>query len=311
MLLALYGRYIYLPYNARVGSAKDEKMRPQTQKKARQHFGRISNKVFSRNDLSEILDAHRSGWEALDLSTISLIKFLVNKELLKEAVFASAKYSPIVRYVRGNPSPYAFALSLRKESFLSHQSALELHGLAPSGTIIYVNQEQSPKSAPEGMAQGSINLAFKTAQRRSNYVFDHAGYRYVLVAGKNSGKAGVVAVSTAANETGAVTDLERTLIDIVVRPAYAGGLECISRVYRESARKVDVDHMIELLKSLDYAYPYHQSIGFLLERAGQPEADCCELREMGTVFDFYLDYGLKQPAYDKKWHLYYPRSLDL
>jgi predicted transcriptional regulator of viral defense system len=294
----------------RVDSGNDEQMKPQTQKKARQHFGRISNKVFSRNDLSDILDAHRPGWEALELSTIGLIEFLVHKELLKEAVFASVKYSPIVRYVRGNPSPYALALSLRKESFLSHQSALELHGLAPSGTIIYVNREQSQKPAPEGMAQGSINLAFKTAQRRSNYVFDHAGFRYVLVAGKNSGRAGVVVASIAANETGAVTDLERTLIDIVVRPAYAGGLECISRVYGESACKVDIDHMIELLKTLDYAYPYHQSIGFLLERAGRPEADCSKLRKIGTVFDFYLDYGLKQPAYNRKWRLYYPRSLD-
>ncbi len=286
-------------------------MKPQTQKKARQHFGRISNKVFSRNDLSDILDAHRSGWNALELSTISLIEFLVDKKLLKEAIFASVKYSPIVRYVRGNPSPYAFALSLRKESFLSHQSALELHGLAPSSTTIYVNQEQSPKPAPEEMAQGSINLAFKTAQRRSNYAFDYAGRQYVLVAGKNTGKAGVVKISTAANEVVAVTDLERTLIDVVVRPAYAGGLGSISRAYRETARKVDVDHLIELLKSLDYAYPYHQSIGFLLERAGRPEADCNQLREMGTVFDFYLDYGLKQPAYDKKWHLYYPQTPDL
>ena len=242
------------------------------------------------------------------MTALSLLRFLIESGLLTESVFASTKYRPIVRYTRGNNSPYVLGLSLRKESFLCHQSALELHGFSSSRTTVYVNQEQSPKPASKGMNQASIDLAFKTPQRRSNYIFDNAGHRYVLVAGKNTGQAGVIEVSTSSNESVAATDLERTLMDLVVRPAYAGGLESIFRIYKEAASKVNIAHMIELLKILDYAYPYHQSIGFLLERAGT-EADCEEFTKAGMNFDFYLDYGFKHSAYDSKWKLYYPPSL--
>jgi hypothetical protein len=60
---------------------------------------------------------------------------------------------------------------------------------------------------------------------------------------------------------------------------------------------------------MEYAYPYHQSIGFLLERAGATEQDCRRLSNLGTEFDFYLDYKMKNPAYSKKWRLYYPPLL--
>jgi predicted transcriptional regulator of viral defense system len=286
-------------------------VKPQIQKKIRKYFERIPEGIFSRGDLSDILDQNRVKWDALEVSTPILAKFLVDKNLLTESVFTSAKYRPIVRYIRGAPSPYLLALSLRKGSFLCHQSALELHGFDSSGEVVYVNREQAPKVAPGGMTQRSIDLAFKTPQRRSNYVFDYAGYQYVLVAGKNTGNAGVVEISRQKNGVVVATDLERTLIDIVVRPAYAGGVERVFRVYAEAARNVNISHMTEILKTLDYAYPYHQSIGFLLERAGLPEADYKNFRKLGTHFDFHLDYGLKHPAYDSKWHLYYPRSLDV
>jgi hypothetical protein len=64
------------------------------------------------------------------------------------------------------------------------------------------------------------------------------------------------------------------------------------------------------LQRLDHAYPYHQAIGFLLERAGRPNADCQKFEALGKEFDFYLDYGMKRPVFNKKWRLHYPASLD-
>ena len=102
------------------------------------------------------------------------------------------------------------------------------------------------------------------------------------------------------------TDLERTLIDIVVRPAYAGGLKRVFSVYQRAVPRTDVEHMIELIHKLGYAYPYHQSIGFLLQHAGLRERECERFRDFGLHFDFFLDYGLQRPAYDRNWRLYYP-----
>jgi predicted transcriptional regulator of viral defense system len=103
-----------------------------------------------------------------------------------------------------------------------------------------------------------------------------------------------------------VTDRERTLIDVIVRPAYAGGIERVIDAYTRGGNGVDVDHMIDLLRRIDHAYPYHQAIGFLLERAGLPDADCQKFEALGKDFDFYLDYGMKRSSFNKKWRLHYP-----
>jgi hypothetical protein len=44
---------------------------------------------------------------------------------------------------------------------------------------------------------------------------------------------------------------------------------------------------------------------FLLQRAGRPEKDLKGLEKLRSEFDFFLDYRLKDPSYDKKWRLYY------
>jgi predicted transcriptional regulator of viral defense system len=107
-----------------------------------------------------------------------------------------------------------------------------------------------------------------------------------------------------------VTDKERTLIDVVVRPAYACGIKQVADTYAKEVDKIDVDHLLDLLRRLDYAYPYHQAIGFLLERSGRPSSDYKKLKALGQEFDFYLDYGMERTAFNKMWRLHYPSSLD-
>jgi len=281
-------------------------MRSIAQKEIRAHFQKTPTGIFWTSDLSNLVGEHRKEWGEPDLSVQQMVKFLLKEGLLHRAEFKSPRYAPIVRYLRGKLSPYEMALSLRRDSFLCHKTALTAHGIEPPTTTIYVNKEQGPKPTPEGITQEGISRAFKNPQRQSKYIFRHGPSQFVLISGKNSGNAGVVLIKAPEGATVKTTDLERTLIDIVVRPAYAGGLERVFSVYKEVASRINVDHMIELLRMLDYAYPYHQSIGFLLERAGRPETDCNRFKEIDMEFDFYLDYGLKRPTYDRNWRLYYP-----
>jgi hypothetical protein len=284
-------------------------MKSSIQKEIRTHFHEITTGIRWPSDLSEYVAEHRQRWGEFDLSAQQMVKLLLKEGLLFKAEFESPQYKPIVRYLRGKPSPYELAMSLRRDSFLCHRTALTLHGIEPPGTTIYVNKEQGSKPAPEGITQEGINRAFKNAQRQSNYIFRYGGSRFVLISGKDTDKAGVVRSKGPQGEAIDTTDLERTLIDIVVRPAYAGGLKRVFSAYEEVVSRIDVDHMIGLLRKLDYAYPYHQSIGFLLHRAGCPERDCKKFKDFGVEFDFYLDYGLKRPAYDRNWRLFYPSHL--
>jgi hypothetical protein len=179
-----------------------------------------------------------------------------------------------------------------------------------SSKIIYVNQEQTPKSPSEGVTQQALTSAFTNHQRQSKYLLKYAGAQYLLLSGKNTGRIGVLQMKGPDGNDVDVSDFERTLIDVVVRPAYAGGINQVADAYKQAANKVDIDYMIKLLKKLQYVYPYHQSIGFLLERAGRSEEDCRRLKNLGTELDFYLDYKMKNPAYNQKWRLYYPLQLN-
>ena len=61
-------------------------------------------------------------------------------------------------------------------------------------------------------------------------------------------------------------------------------------------------------------YPYHQSIGFLLEKTGNINKKLIsELYAIPKSFDFYLVHNVKKEDlnYDPKWRLYYPKSLGL
>jgi len=106
-----------------------------------------------------------------------------------------------------------------------------------------------------------------------------------------------------------VTSLERTLIDITVRPAYSGGVSTVLRAFKLARNRTSVTKLIALLNKFNYIYPYHQSIGFYLKHAGYTEADQLLAKLDGVKFDFYLCHGLKDPAFDPDWRVFFPRRL--
>jgi predicted transcriptional regulator of viral defense system len=207
-----------------------------------------------------------------------------------------------------NPTPYHYAVSLRGEAYLSHSSAVHLLGLTQQQPkIIYANKEQSKKPQSEGiLSQESIDRAFSRPQRRSKYVFRIDGFQIVLLSGKSTGRAGVIN-----NEiTGLpITCLERTLIDITVRPRYAGGVFQVFQAFKEAVNEIDTTKMLSLLSTIDHRYPYHQALGFYLERAGANSDILNQLKGMGLNFDFYLDYSMADPNFDKSWRVFYPLGI--
>ena len=104
------------------------------------------------------------------------------------------------------------------------------------------------------------------------------------------------------------TRLERTLIDITVRPDYAGGIYQVLEAYRTAKDRISVNTLMATLKKLDYVYPYHQAIGFYMDKARYDENRTKRLLSLGTSLDFYLTYGIKDRNYDSKWHLFFPKG---
>jgi hypothetical protein len=175
--------------------------------------------------------------------------------------------------------------------------------------MIYVNREQSPKNTTSRLSQGRIDMAFENQPLRSSFEFVNGTCRVTFLNGKHTGDAGVIEMPGPSAEFVRVTSLERTFIDCVVRPQYAGGIEKVAAAYLDAAHRVSIPDLIHLLRKAKYAYPYHQAIGFLLQMAGRTEDDLKPLLSLGLRFKFYLDYGMKAPAFDPHWKLYYPADL--
>lgn len=121
---------------------------------------------------------------------------------------------------------------------------------------------------------------------------------------------GVVESPGPEGDTIRLTNVEGTLIDITVRPGYAGGVFEVLNAFRNAKGKVSINRLVAMLKRLDYLYPFHQAIGFYLERAGvYDESSIRLLRKIEMNYDSYLAHGMKDPDYSKEWRLFFPKGL--
>jgi len=78
--------------------------------------------------------------------------------------------------------------------------------------------------------------------------------------------------------------------------------------YTAARGRVSLNVLVATLKKLAYAYPYHQVIGFYMQRAGYDPGKLEQLKRLGLDFDFYLAYGMRDRDRDSDWRLYIPKG---
>lgn len=175
----------------------------------------------------------------------------------------------------------------------------------------YINFEQNPKMRGEkSLSQQRIKSSFARPWRTSQNIASYKSYKICLLNGMFTGKLGVIETESPDEGKIHVTNIERTLIDIAVRPVYSGGVFEVLKAYRLAQGKVSINKLSAMLERLDYIYPYHQAIGFYLEKAKVYKASQIKLMQrFEMTYDFFLTHQMKNKSYSKKWRLYFPEGM--
>ena len=269
-------------------------------------------RIFSLSTLRRLIETAITPWpyDGRCPRSGQVIEKLIAEKAVRHLILKSHECTDISRYAFGSISIMELATSLKPRAYLSHWSAVDIHGLSVKRSpTIYVNREQSVKPSPKGpLSQPAIDRAFAHRQRRSKYVFELDAQTFTLLNGKHTGDCGVETVSTGGREV-RITSILRTLIDVAVRPAYAGGVAHVMAIFRKAADKIEIDALLEILGRLNYKYPYHQALGYYLAAAGLPDSTLERLRDIGITHKFYLDYGMTNPDLNDAWQVYVPADL--
>ena len=279
-------------------------------------FDEEPTKVFRQTELDRVFDAQRESWGlAQRTSRSEFVRFLRENGRLRLLDFPFP-FRTEKRYVWGEVPLLAVLATLKARGYFCHYTALVLHGLTEQNPkTIYLNDEQTPKPAPAGpMEQLAIDRAFSGRQRTTTNRVEHEGNTIVILNGKHTGNAGVEEKEVDLDGEPArlpVAGLERALIDAAVRPDYCGGIGEVLKAYElagELEPGVSVNRLAALLKKVGYRYPYHQSIGFYLERSGSFSPERVERFRSKFEFEhrFYLGYQMGETRLDDRWQLHVP-----
>lgn len=275
--------------------------------------------VLKPAELAEVFSENRDSWRLARRMTLkSFEQFMTERTLLKEVRFKFPQ-RPVTGYVWGDVPLLEVLLGLVDDSYLSHYTAVRLHGLTEQvPKTIYLTREKSSSVAYlaqelNDIKQEAIDAAFRRPPRISHNEVNVNDQRIVFLQGALQDKLGVTEKNTTYDSNRVMllryTTLERTLIDAAVRPPYSGGVFEVAKAFVNAKEQdISANAMASMLKRMRLAYPYHQAVGFYLERAGYKQSLVDLFKSQRMDRDFYLTHDMGKTKYIKDWRLHVPEG---
>lgn len=277
-------------------------------------FDKNNKKIYTPSEINDIHENNKKEWRlGSTWTTSAFIKALLSKTKMKEITmeFPSRTHT---RYVWGDYSIFGLIITIDAKAYFSHYSAIYLNELTEQiPKSLYLNIEQPSAGQDSSLVQKRIDMAFKLNPRKTNNIAEVDNFKVHILAGKNTSNLGVETYALPEFSQGNIraTNIERTLIDIAVRPFYAGGIGQVLSAYQAAAQKdVSINRLCQYLEKINYIYPYHQAIGFYMERSNAYTTAQLEMieRRFKKEFDFYLTYKMAETDYSSRWKLFYPKG---
>jgi predicted transcriptional regulator of viral defense system len=280
--------------------------------KIKQTFENEIIRSFNMAKFVQIYSKYKYEWNLPTSATAKrVLDHLIDQEVLIKSTYFDSSGKDRTLYSLKYQDDLTIISGIKSSSYYAFYTALFLHQLTLQiPKTYYVNYEHTSQmrnyEADIALTQNAIDLAFIKGQRKSSNNYIYGDKRVIITNGKHTGKLGVIRHLNL-YQSFEYTDLERTLIDIAVRPVYAGGIAEVLEAFKVAKNKIDIDKLNTYLTQLSYKYPYHQVIGFYLEKANYEEAEINYFKK-DMRFDFYLTYDIRNKEYSNKWRLYYPKG---
>jgi len=271
-------------------------------------------KAYTTFDIKNIFSLNRNDWKIAGYRTADqFMSFLENKNIIKILKLKHQSTGSIKKILtEPDATTQNIALTIKKDGYLSNYSSMQIHQLTlqiPKSLYISFNKSlelKDIKKSKNEISQENIDIAFSKPQRITSEVykseFDNTRFYFIQKAHKEKN------IGIISNNNYSYTDLERTLIDIAVRPAYSGGVFEVLNAFEIAKENVDINKLNKYLLELDYKYPYHQVIGFYMTKAGYADENVSLFSNYLSKYDFYLTYNMSNKEYDSEWKIYYPKG---
>ncbi len=214
-------------------------------------------------------------------------------------------------------NPYEIAQAMFPKEYFGNLTSIYYHSLTNQvPKAIYICYEKKPaiRKKVNTVNNNELRRSFIKPHRHTKHVYTFDNYEIIVVERRSSISGSGVGEShppsTLLPNASRVTCIERALIDAVVSPQYNGGIVSVYTYFRNARNRLNMAKLVKIYKQLDFVYPYSQSIGFLLDKAGMPKYASVIYNNFAPERSFYVDHDAKTTwIYDEKWKLYYPAGL--
>lgn len=241
----------------------------------------IQRKVFTTQDVEKTL-----GWSEADLHAV-LFRLVEKGRLvrIKRGLFCLVPPGTL-GLKKGYPQNWfliAKALAGDKPYFISHYSAMQLHGMTGESiqTVFISRAEQ--RRVPKDLR---IPVRFVTIPQKRFWGLEE---KWVTN-----------------EEKVQVSDLERTILDILDRPDLAGGISEIARGLWLAKKEVNGSRLLEYSKRFD-SLAAVKRLGFLMEKLDLGPWEVVgllnELIRSSPSFAFLEPTSKQEGRYLSRWHL--------
>lgn len=264
-------------------------------------------KVLNFEEFESLVSAINSTWGLKSFSRNKIKIFLFEKYFKRNKLIGDNS-SEIYLINESKFDQYDIASTRSRKAYFSHYSALSINNLTiqlPKQIYLTLERPTLVIAKNSVILQKSVDFAFNKPPRITSNKRIYKTFAINFINGQNQNHIGIVPF----RDDYEVTDVERTLIDISVRPFYTGGVTQVLEAFRNAKKILDVEKIFEYYSNMNFKYPYHQVIGYYLEKAGYDKNSYNKFLSLPMELDFYLTYNILNLDYSEKWNLFIPKGL--